>query len=221
MEPLQLLFRHAHSTGVLSHLHANCDRFRMSVYADDAPVFINPAPQDVEATRMILKIFGEASGLTTNLVKTEFLPIRCQQINVEHLFGMDSRINAFPCVYLGLPLHYKKLPKMALQPLIQKVGRRLPGWKRNLLSYPGRELLVKSVLSSMPTHFLTMYEMPKWAIKEIDMYRRSFFWCGEDSDKVHGGHCLVNWATCTRPKKWGGRGAWASRIWRNLGALLD
>jgi hypothetical protein len=27
---------------------------------------------------------------------------------------------------------------------------------------------------------------------------------GEDPDKVRGGHCLVNWKVCTKPKKWGG-----------------
>jgi hypothetical protein len=41
-----------------------------------------------------------------------------------------------------------------------------------LLSYPGRELLVKSVLSSMPMHFLTVYELPKWAIRERDRFKR-------------------------------------------------
>jgi hypothetical protein len=43
---------------VLSHLHVNCNHFRMSVYADDAAMFINPSHQDVEATRLILRIFG-------------------------------------------------------------------------------------------------------------------------------------------------------------------
>jgi hypothetical protein len=27
----------------------------------------------------------------------------------------------------------------------------------------------------MPMHFLTVYGLPQWAIKEIDRYRRSFF----------------------------------------------
>jgi hypothetical protein len=33
---------------------------------------------------------------------------------------------------------------------------------------------VKIVLSAMPTHFLTIYKLPKWAELEIDLYRRSF-----------------------------------------------
>jgi hypothetical protein len=185
-------------------LHANCTEFRMSVYADDTVVFTNHTVHDVAATRHILRVFGEASELITNLEKTEFFPIRCQHLNVKQLLGAEQKISSFPCVYLGLSLHYRRLPKFFLQPLVQKIGNRLPGWKRNLLSYLGRELLVKIVLSSMPTHFLIVYGLPQWVIKEIDRYRRSFFWRCEDPDRVQGGHCLVNWTTCTRPKKWRG-----------------
>jgi hypothetical protein len=73
------------------------------------------------------------------------------------------------------------------------------------MSYPGHELLVKSVLSSMPTHFLTVHKLPRWAIRD-DNFRRSFLWRGECHDKVHGGHCLVKWKACLRPKKLGGIG---------------
>jgi hypothetical protein len=78
------------------------------------------------------------------------------------------------------------------QPLIQKLGDRLPGWKRNFFSYPGRELLVKSVLSAMPTFFLTIFKMPKWAHAKIDKYMSSFLWRGRRPEHINGGHCLVN-----------------------------
>jgi hypothetical protein len=93
-----------------------------------------------------------------------------------------------------------------LQPLIQKIGNKLPGWKRNLLAYPGREFLVKTVLSAMPTFFMTVFKMLKWAYYRIDRFRRSFLWRGGNPDMVNGCHCLVNWQTCVRPRKWGGLG---------------
>jgi hypothetical protein len=40
--------------------------------------------------------------------------------------------------------------------MVQKVANRMPGWKKNLLTYPGREMLVKTVLSALPTFFLKM-----------------------------------------------------------------
>jgi hypothetical protein len=75
---------------------------------------------------------------------------------------------------LELPLHFKKPSRSMLQPLIQKIGNKLPGWKRNLLAYPGREFLVKTVLSAMPTFFMTVFKMLKWAYYRIDRFRKSF-----------------------------------------------
>jgi hypothetical protein len=80
----------------------------------------------------------------------------------------------FPCKYLGLPLHYKKLPKSAIQPIVQSIGNWLPRWKRKLLFYPRREIIVKMVLSSMLTHFFTVFKLPQWAIQQIDKFRRIF-----------------------------------------------
>jgi hypothetical protein len=85
----------------------------------------------------ILKLFGEASWLITNLDKTEFYPIRCTNINIEDVLGIDQRISTFPCMYLVLPLHFKKLPKNMVLTMIQKIASWFLGWKRNLLSYPG------------------------------------------------------------------------------------
>jgi hypothetical protein len=206
MEPLHRLFQEAQSVGALQQFHKHSSRFRVSLYADDAAVFIKPTSQDFETTKFILEIFGQASGLITNMEKTEIFPISCQDLALDVLVGEQLKFSEFPATYLGLPLHYKKLPKSSYQPLVQKIGNRLPGWKRKLLSYPGRETLVKSVLSSMPTYFMTAFKLPKWAILHIDRYRRSFLWRGNDPDRVQGGHCLVRWKNCIRPRKWGGLG---------------
>jgi hypothetical protein len=101
-------------------------------------------------------------------------------------------VSQFPCKYIGLPLHFKKPSRSMLQPLIQKIGNILPRWKRNLLAYPGRELLVKTILSVMPTFFMIVFKMFKWAHYRIDRFGRSFLWRGENPDRVNGGHCLVN-----------------------------
>jgi hypothetical protein len=79
-----------------------------------------------------------------------------------------------------------------LQPVIEKNWQEAPWIEKELFSYTGRKLLVNSVLSAMPTYFLTALKMPKWSFSKIDRYRRSFLWKCENLDKVKGGHCLVN-----------------------------
>jgi hypothetical protein len=80
----------------------------------------------------------------------------------------------------------------------------LAAWKGKLLNRAGRLRLINTVLSSLPTCFLTVFKLPKWEIKRIDKFRRSFLWKGEAEAK--GGHCLVKWAKTMRPKKFGGLG---------------
>jgi hypothetical protein len=58
----------------------------------------------------------------------------------------------------------------------------------------------------------------KWAEHDIDRFRRNFLLWGDDPDKVKGGHCLVRWKNCIRPKKWGdGFGTLGTlRPWKSL-----
>jgi hypothetical protein len=80
----------------------------------------------------ILKLFADASGLNTNLSKTQFCPIQCQDTDLGFLARMDQPVHTFPCTYLGLPLNTRRLTRSSLQPLIQKIGGRLLGWKKKL-----------------------------------------------------------------------------------------
>ena len=50
---------------------------QISLYADDVVLFLQPDVSDISVTMDILKNFGEASGLNTNLQKSSALPIRC------------------------------------------------------------------------------------------------------------------------------------------------
>ena len=76
--------------------------------------------------------------------------------------------------------------------------------EREMVKQTGRLTLVTSVLSSMPTYHLTIFPLAAWARRKIDKIRRPFLWKGEEN--ANGGHCLVNWPTCTRPKELKGLG---------------
>jgi hypothetical protein len=111
---------------------------------------------------------------------------------LDYLAQASKEVASLLCLYLGLPLNTRKPTRAELQPLLLKIANMLSGWKRDFLSYPGRELLVKVVLSSVPTYFLTVFKLPQWAIKNIDRFRWSFFWRGKNPNQVTGGCCLIN-----------------------------
>jgi hypothetical protein len=133
--------------------------------------------------------------------KIEVFPICCSEQHLEEILNVFlAKIGAFPCRYLGLPLHIKKPHRMDFVPLLDKVGGKLLGWKGKLMTKAARAQLVKSVLTPIVTYHAMVFPFPKWLIKKIDKLRRNFFWKGEDVEGNKGGLCLVKWNMVCRPK---------------------
>jgi hypothetical protein len=207
MEPFHRILKAAENAAILSPIGGRCERFRCSLYADDVAVFVRPQNSDISTLAQLLSFFAQVSGLHTNVNKTEFFPIRCEEIDVSSLLAnFPGTVKQFPCRYLGLPLHFRKLRKIDYLPLIEKIGAKIPGWKGRFFTSSGRQTLVQSVLSAMPIHHLTALQTPKWVIKRIDRFQRSFLWKGEDPDHTNLGSSLVSWQTVCKPKSLGGAG---------------
>jgi hypothetical protein len=132
-EPLHMLFQKAQEVGLLSMLSKECDRFRVSLYAHDVALFIKFIERDLKVTIEIMSIFAAASGLFTNMAKFECYPIHCAEINVGFLIAANLLASQFPFKYLGLALHFKKPTRSMLQPVIDKIGSRLTGWKKKII----------------------------------------------------------------------------------------
>lgn len=123
----------------------------------------------------MLQRFGQATGMITNLEKSEVFAIRCDNIDLQEILSpFLAQQKEFPYTYLVLPLHIRKLRKLDVQPLIDIFSARLPKWKGKLLNKTGRTVLIKSTLSAFPTYHLTVFPLKKWAEKKMDKVRRGF-----------------------------------------------
>jgi hypothetical protein len=72
----------------LSPLQERNAKLRLSLYADDAVIFLNPIQSEVRTLFTILENFGPATGLKLNLQKCMAAPIRCSKLNLAQI--LDS-----------------------------------------------------------------------------------------------------------------------------------
>ncbi|KAK3213079.1 hypothetical protein Dsin_017785 [Dipteronia sinensis] len=103
-----------------------------------------------------------------------------------------------PISYLGLPIGARPHSKAFWNTLVLRMGSRLAPWKKKFLDKGGRLVLIKSVLSSISTYYMSFFKVS-----------RSFFWGdGVEKRKVHA----VDWGTICKRKSHGGLG---------IGRVLD
>jgi hypothetical protein len=105
MDPLQKLLEKATHEGLLTLIGADPVRMQTSLYADDAIMFLRPTAPNMEHLQHLLQAFGKATGLCTNIAKSEILPIRCDQVDLLRILGnFQAPVGALPCKYLGLTI---------------------------------------------------------------------------------------------------------------------
>lgn len=144
-------------------------------YADDTILFLEDDLEKASNLKWILTCFKQMLGMKINFDKSDLLTM-----------GMDEeRSNAFakifcckrsefPLKYLGVPLHYSKLRRVDLQPMVDKLIKRIAGWRGRLLSYARRLTLLRACLASIPIYLLSIIKFPKWAIDMINSHKGHF-----------------------------------------------
>ena len=142
------------------------------LFADNTLTFCDADPTQIASLRAILARFEEVSGLRINLGKSELVPIGVVH-NMDVLMGMlGCRKSSLPLRYLGLPLGAKFKELSIWNPILEKMERRLAGWKRLYLSKGGKVTLIKSTLSSLPTYFLSL--LPEKVANCMEKLQRDF-----------------------------------------------
>ena len=112
--------------------------------------------------RMVLIWFEAVSGLKVNLDKSGLVAVGA-------VHNMDLLVAVLGCKqgsllmkYLGLPLREKFKDKSIWNPILEKMERKLAGWKKLYLSKRSRVTLIKSTLSNLPTYFLSLFPIPAY-----------------------------------------------------------
>ena len=88
-------------------------------------------------------------------------------------------------IYLGLPIGGCHKRGAFWSRVIERVKARLSKWKGRCLSLVGRICLIKSVLSSLPLFFMSLFKMPSTVVDKIVRIQRNFLWgWGSEGRKI-------------------------------------
>jgi len=173
-------------------------------FADDTLLLGSKSWANVQALRATLIIFESISGL-----KVYFHKLLLVEINIsdswmtEAAAVLSCKVGKIPFMYLGLPIGGNPRRLSFWDPIVNRIKTRLLGWNSRFLSFSGRLILLKAVLTSLPIYALSFFKAPPGIISSIESLLNKFFWGGsEDSRKI----TWIGWNTLCSKKEHGGLG---------------
>ncbi|KAI5349989.1 hypothetical protein L3X38_002880 [Prunus dulcis] len=175
------------------------------MFADDTLIFLKASTQNCKNLVMLLNAYCYASGHQVNFSKsTLFLsphtPMQLRE-SLCNIFGMPEVED--PRNYLGLPTVLGRAKKNTLFYIKERILCKVDGWKQQLLSQAGREVLIKAVAQAVPTYPMNIFLLPLTFCKEIDSILARFWW-GQTGDRrrVNG----MSWESFGNSRRDGGLG---------------
>ncbi|XP_051221867.1 uncharacterized protein [Lolium perenne] len=105
--------------------------------------------------------------------------------------------------YLGLLVPDGRMSKGKFKPTKRKFSKNASDWAEKYISSRAKEILIKSVLQSISTYAMGVFEFPMGLVDDLHKIIRDFWWGDEDDRrKMH----WLAWDKITRPKTQGGVG---------------
>ena len=162
--------------------------FSHLVFANDLVLFASADPNNCHTIKAVLNEFCLRSGQSVSEAKSRvfFSPnVELDQRDfLSDILGFNSTPNLRK--YLGLPLKHAGDHKHDFDFVLDRVKKKLAGWKANLLSMVGRVVLIHASSSTIPNYVMQYAPLPSKILKGIDRVNRNSLWGTTDHvKKIH------------------------------------
>lgn len=161
------------------------------LFADDCFLFFRAEPSEALAMKNILEVYESASGQAINYQKSEiFFSRNVSQTNQHNITNiLQVQVVLGTDKYLGLPSMIGRSRKATFNFIKDRIWKKINSWSSKCLSKAGHEVLIKSVLQSIPTYFMSIFTLPTSLCDEIEKMLNSFWW-GHSGTQGRGLHWL-------------------------------
>ena len=175
------------------------------MFADDVILFGEASKEHARVIKDCLVKFCQASGQKLSAQKSciYFSPFT-NEANIAEIcntleIGRTNDLGK----YLGVPTINGRVTKATFQEVLNRVDRRLVGWKAKCLSLAGRTTLIQATINAIPAYTMQSSRLPRSVCDELDKKIRRFLWGGSNMErKPH----LVSWDVVSKERKEGGLG---------------
>lgn len=175
------------------------------LFADDTMFFYKSSPACCLALTTILEQYEAMSGQSINLLKSAITFSSKTSNDTKSKVKQALKINQEGGIgkYLGLPEHFGRKKRDIFSSIVDKIRQRAHSWTSRFLSGAGKQVLLKSILTAMPTYAMSCFKLPSSLCKQIQSVLLRFWW-----DEKPGKRKMswVAWSKLTRPKFEGGLG---------------
>lgn len=132
-------------------------------FANDSFLFTHANHHKAEKIIEMLQQYQNSSGQVVNLKKSE--ASFSGNLNEEVKYGIRSRMRVKLVMchskYLGLLVVFGRSKREFFAIVVEKVWKKIKGWKEKFLSKYGKEVLIKVVTQAIATYIMGCYKLPK------------------------------------------------------------
>ena len=158
--------------------HSNCQKIRLThlSFADDLLIFTEGNIESVQCVLQVLKEFEARSGLAVSMQKTSFYASGMSEDEINRIQVSTGMVcGNLPFRYLGVPMNSRKLSLASCEPLLHQIKTRFSSWSTKTLSFSGRLMLIKTVISGITNFWCSSFVLPKACVAKINSMCSVFF----------------------------------------------
>jgi hypothetical protein len=158
------------------------------LFADDSLILIRAKREHAMQLYNILDIYEQCSGQVINKRKSAVLFSRNANHNDKEEIKQSLQIQheTMNEKYLGLPVHVGQDRVQTFAYLKDRIWKRIQGWKEKMLSWAGKEILIKAVAQAIPTFAMGCFDVTKSICNQISTMICRYWWSQrEGSHKIH------------------------------------